>query len=268
MTSGTDRTVTRTAQIMGLPFSLRLRGPIDERRLEPAVEHVWKRLRHYDRVFSPFRPDSDLQAYRAGVPADELDPEFATIIELADLARRLTGGTFDIAGGGSVNPSGVVKGWAAQRATDHLLDEDVDFYLNAGGDLRLFCRPDGGPPWRVGIEHPGATDTLIAVVTLGTGAVATSGSAHRGNHLWDPATGAPVTTGWQATVVGPGLAWADILATAAAITGPDDLDRSGWPPGYQVMHARPDGTVRATPGLLDGDDRPGVGGARVVAAQR
>jgi thiamine biosynthesis lipoprotein len=247
VTTTIDRTITRTAMIMGLPFSLRLRGHIDADRLEPAVEHVWEQLRHYDKVFSPYRPDSDLAAYREDAPVEMIDPEFFTVLDLADVANRLTGGTFDITANGRLDPSGIVKGWAAERATDHLLDEHVDFYLNAGGDLRLYCRPNGGPPWRVGIEHPGRPETLIAVVTLTTGAVATSGTAHRGNHLINPVTATPVTTGWQATVVGPTLTWADILATTAAITGPHHLDRSGWPPGYQLMHTHPDGTTYTAP---------------------
>jgi thiamine biosynthesis lipoprotein len=246
MTAVKERTFARTAMIMGLPFSLRIRGSVSTSRIEPAIEHVWDRLRHYNKVFSPYRPDSDLNAYLDGAPADAIDPEFADVLELADRAKRLTNGTFDISGAGRLDPSGAVKGWAAERATDHLLDEHVDFYLNAGGDLRLHCRPDGGPPWRVGIEHPGRPAALIAIVTLASGAVATSGAAHRGNHLWDPVQGGPVTSAWQASVLGPTLTWADILATAAAVSGPDHLDRSGWPPGYHVMHAHPDGTTRAS----------------------
>jgi thiamine biosynthesis lipoprotein len=203
-------------------------------------------------VFSTYRPESDLNAYLDGAPLDALDPEFGTILDLADMAKRLTGGSFDVAWAGRLDPSGIVKGWAAHRATQHLPDEDVDFYLNAGGDLRLHCRPGGGAPWRVGIEHPARTDRLVTVVTVSTGAVATSGITHRGPHLGDPATGRPVTTGWQTTVVGPGLIWADILATAAAITDPDRLDRSGWPPGYSVMYAHADGTVRASTDFPDG----------------
>lgn len=244
MTSTLDRTISRTAMIMGLPFSLRIRGPIAAGSLEPAIERVWERLRHYDRVFSLYRPDSDLTAYLDGATVDHLDPEFFTVLDLAEIAKRLTGGVFDIAGGGRLDPSGIVKGWAAERATDHLIDENVDFYLNAGGDLRLYCRPGGGPAWRVGIEHPQAPSSLVRILTVDTGAVATSGTAHRGRHLWDPTTAGPASVDWQATVVGPSLTWADILATTAAVSGPDRLDRTGWPPGYQVSYAGPLATAR------------------------
>lgn len=251
MTTTTDRIVTRTAMIMGLPFSLRLRGSIGLDRADRIATQVWHRLRHYDQVFSPYREDSDLNAYLHGAPIDALDPEFGSVLELAEVANRLTGGTFDIHWAGRLDPSGIVKGWAAQRATHLLLEEDLDFYLNAGGDLRLHCRPHGGPAWRVGIEHPGRPDSLVRVVTLASGAVATSGIAHRGTHLGDPATGCPVITGWQATVVGPSLTWADILATTAAVTDPDRLDRTGWPPGYSVMYAHPDGALRVTSDFPD-----------------
>ncbi|HEX3261866.1 MAG TPA: FAD:protein FMN transferase [Pseudonocardia sp.] len=46
-----------------------------------------------------------------------------------------------------------------------------------------------GRPWRIGIEDPWDPTTLAAVVPLRTGAVATSGSAHRGAHIVDARTG-------------------------------------------------------------------------------
>ncbi len=66
------------------------------------------------------------------------------MLALAEEARLLSGGAFDIRAtrsqyGGGPDPSGVVKGWAVQRASA-LLERlaDTDFCLSAGGDM--VCR--------------------------------------------------------------------------------------------------------------------------------
>ena len=66
-----------------------------------------------------------------------------------------TGGAFDARARGALDPSALVKGWAAQRGADLLrADGLTDFCLNAGGD----CAVRGGAlphdAWRIGIRHP------------------------------------------------------------------------------------------------------------------
>ena len=53
------------------------------------------------------------------------------------------------------------------------------------------------------------------------GAVATSGTAHRGSHLVDARTGLPPAGVASVSVVAASLTWADIDATAAYARGPD-----------------------------------------------
>lgn len=243
----------RVTMLMGLPFSLHLRGG-SEADGAAAADEIWARLAGDEQIFSTYRPDSEISRLAAGslTPA-ACSSAVHDVLALAEEARERTGGVFDVRGAGSLDPSGVVKGWATERA--YRAAQVTDGYLNAGGDLVLT-----GPPrsWRIGIEHPADPRGLLTVVALGTGGIATSGRAHRGAHLWDPATGVAATGRCQATVVGPTLTWADILATAAAVAGPDRLDRSGWPPGYEVLLAEPDGTAHASAGFsaLLGDDLP------------
>jgi thiamine biosynthesis lipoprotein len=59
------------------------------------------------------------------------------------------------------------------------------------------------------------------VVPVSTGAVATSGTAHRGQHLVDARTGHPPTGVASVTVVAASLTWTDIDATAAYAHGRD-----------------------------------------------
>lgn len=56
-------------------------------------------------------------------------------------------------------------------------------------------------------------------MSLTEGAVATSGTAARGAHLYDPANGQMVDRGGSVTVTGPTLLWADIWATALFVGG-------------------------------------------------
>ena len=202
---------------------------------------MWANLERYDRIFSPFRPDSELNTVRSSwsVRGAGGDPG-----PLGARAARHRWGLRHPRRR-HLDPSGIVKGWAAQRAARSLEHLGVDYYLNAGGDLTV-TPVDPRDPWRIGIEHPADATRLLTVIDVRTGAVATSGSAHRGTHLWDPESGQPSRSLWQATVVGPELMWADVLATAAVVAGPDRLDRTGWPPGYEVLFASPDGRLRAT----------------------
>ncbi len=262
--------------IMGLPFSVHLRshstpdrGPdggaldgvavdaqtVDILAIEEAVEAVWDSLRWADRVFSTYRPDSDISRIRRGeIPVRDADPAVAQVLDFAEIARRLTGGTFDVNNGrrhgrSGLDPSGIVKGWAASRAAAPLAALGMDYYLNAGGDV-LLQSAGHGQPWRIGIEHPDDPQGLLAVVELATGAVATSGRTHRGEHIWNPATGRPAAGIAQATVVGPSLVWADILATAVVAGGIERLDLAQWPPGHDLMLVTDDGAVLVSEGFV------------------
>lgn len=228
---------------LGLPFSLHVRDTAAE-VVDAAVERMRAMLEHADRVFSTYRPDSDVQRLRAGAAVADVDPDVAVVLDLAATAHRTTGGLFDVRSGADLDPSGVVKGWAASAAFAGSGLTDREAYLNAGGDLVV-----SGGSWRIGIEHPADPTGLLTVLTVTGGAVATSGTVHRGPHLWDPRTGAPARDPWQATVVGPELVWADVLATAAAVAGPDDLDVTGWPEGYEVLLCSPLGEVRMSRGF-------------------
>ena len=90
------------------------------------------------------------------------------------------------------------------------------------------------PPGTSGSNIHGSPITFAAVVALSDGTVATSGRAERGDHVLDPRTGAAATGLVSATVIGPDLANADTLATAAIAYGGIDAD---WlaPRGIAVM---------------------------------
>jgi FAD:protein FMN transferase len=91
----------------------------------------------------------------------------------------------------------------------------------AGGDIVCHTTQPDGAAWRIGIEDPHDPKRLIAMVPVHSGAVATSGTAHRGDHLVDPRTGQRPTGIASVTVIAESLTSADIDATAAYIHGRD-----------------------------------------------
>lgn len=244
-------------QIMGLPVSVHVRGEgARGADVAAAVERVFAELREVDALFSTYRPDSEVSRIDAGTlaPADA-GPLLHEVFALSVIARERTGGLFDVhlpsAGGRRrYDPSGLVKGWAADRAARHLVAlDDLDFCLNAGGDVVMGCgRPDA-EPWRAGIEDPREGGTLLGVLERRDGAVATSGTAARGAHLVDPRDGSSPHALLSVTVVGPSLTWADVLATAAFVRGEDAVDWLRGQVDYAAVAVHADGRVTRTPGL-------------------
>lgn len=147
---------------------------------------------------------------------------------------------------GRLDPCGLVKGWAVERAADLLHEAGAhDLCVNGGGDLQLRGEAAPGTPWRVGVADPARPGRLLTVVTGTDGgpwAVATSGTAERGHHILDPHTGRPAHGLLSATVVGPSLTWADVYATAVFARG---TTTEGQGPmvmdGYAVFTVTDDG---------------------------
>ncbi|NJC86143.1 FAD:protein FMN transferase [Planosporangium mesophilum] len=229
---------------MGLPVSVHVRGPhADSTGVGDAVAAVFAELRMIDALFSPYRPDSRVSALNRGERVT--GPLVETVLELCEQARDRTGGYFDAylrraASRPAFDPSGLVKGWAVERAAAHL--RGIDHYVSAGGDLVT------RGSWRIGVEDPAQPDRLLTVLEVTDHAVATSGGAHRGAHILDPHTGAPARGLRSVTVTGPSLTWADVYATAAVARGPEAVRWLDGLPGYEALLVRDDGTLLATPG--------------------
>jgi thiamine biosynthesis lipoprotein len=246
-----------TEQIMGLPISVHLRGPDpDSVPVRRQVAATFAHLRHVDAVLSPYRDDSDLSRWERGELAlADADPALHRVIGLCDDARARTDGWFDPrrlpdprTAAPRYDPSGLVKGWAVREAAGHLAElPGYGWCLNAGGDV-LVHTPAGHPPWRVGIEDPDDTGRILRVLTRHRGAVATSGSAHRGAHIVDPHSRRPATAVRAVTVAGPDLMWADVYATAAAARGPRALEWLDGLGGYEALLVSGSGLAQVTGG--------------------
>jgi len=182
-------------------------------------------LERADEVFSTWHPDSAVSRLRRGeISAADAPPEVSAVLADCMRARELSGGWFDPwAMPGGFDPTGYVKGWAAQRALAELAVLPIAGALvNAAGDIAALGTQPAGPPFRIGIADPDDPRRLAEIVEL-TACIATSGTYERGSHLIDPRSGIPAARVASASVVGPDLGLADALATAVAVAGPDGL---------------------------------------------
>lgn len=208
--------------VMGMPISLALRGrhAADERGAA-AWAAAMSELREADAVFSIHRPDSAIcRLGRGEIILADCPPEVGEVLALGEVARADSGGAFDVWRGGSLDPSGVVKGWAAQRAATHLWElPGTDFCLSAGGDIVCHTHDPDGAPWQIGIEDPHDPDRLVDLVPMHTGAMATSGAARRGANVVDARTGRDPVGVASVTVIGTSLTGVAIDATAAYALG-------------------------------------------------
>ncbi len=261
---------------MGTVVSLDVRTPARPAIVRAAVEEVTRRLEAIDAQLSPWRPGSWVSALIRGAvtPADCPD-DVRCVVGVAVELRAFTDGYFSPFwqrlpyGEPGPDPTGLVKGWAAQQVSDVLRDHGLpDHVVNAAGDVVVSGQSDPEEPerrWRVGISDPHRAGALAGLVELGRTtsrwAVATSGTAQLGAHVSDPHSGRFPVSVASATVVAPvddtdgpeeGAAVADGCATALVAAGdraPDLLERLAGR-GVEALLIAGDGSVHDPRGLL------------------
>ncbi|MEU8656642.1 FAD:protein FMN transferase [Actinoplanes philippinensis] len=238
---------------MGTVVSIELADDLPEPRLRELVASTCAWLHEVDARFSTYQADSEVCRFRRGeLRLEDCSDDLRLVLDrCADLWRD-TGGYFDAYAGGQLDPSGYVKGWSVEVASERLAAAgSTRHYIGAGGDIRMRGSGPGGRPWRVGVRHPWQADKLAWVLEVTDGAVATSGTYERGAHVWNPVSGAPATGLRSVTVVGPDLAVADAWATAALAMGEPGLS---WlatltGKGYESAAVTDDGRAFTSSGL-------------------
>ena len=241
---------THVVHVWGMAISVDVRDDVPglDRVLEPL--EAW--LHHVDELFSTYKADSVVSLLADGrMVVDDAPLLVRSVLDRCIELRSETDGYFDAWATGRVDPSGLVKGWAIDVASDFLLARGVHNHaINAGGDVRVQGQPEPGHRWRVGIAHPHVHDAVCAVVELDDGeAVATSGTAERGAHVTDPHTGRAALDLASVTVVGPDLATADAYATAALAMGLNAPAWLGERPGIDAIVVDAGGFIWRSPGV-------------------
>ena len=205
-------------------------------------------LHHADEVFSTWQPHSPIRRLRAGeITGAPAPAAVAEVRERCATARELSSGWFDPwAMPGGIDPTGYVKGWAAQNALAAFSARYiVGAIVNAAGDIASFGGLGNGKPFRIGIADPFSPRHLAEIVER-AGAIATSGSYERGSHLIDPHLGRPSARAASASVTGPDLGLADALATGLAVAGTPGLAFIEPLENYEALIIGFDGSRRWT----------------------
>ncbi|KAA8826576.1 FAD:protein FMN transferase [Bifidobacterium myosotis] len=248
----------RVIHAMTIPFTVQLVSERrDATYLATLIDEVTPQigafLEHVDATFSPFRHDSQVSAARrgdwSGLLRDTRDThntcgaqdthgtrhhgttispdgtrhpqsEFAEVYALAQQAKQLTHGHFDPMHAGVYDPTGIVKGWAIERAHERFLMPLIRSgrcdaaALGGGGDIQTAVADDSDFTWRIGVQNPDDPRGTLRTVTMRNGGIATSGTSQRGEHITRTAHDLK-----QATVIDDHLTFADMWATAAASAG-------------------------------------------------
>jgi len=197
---------------------------ISESEIQSAIDRTQSFFYQVDNIFSTYKDQSEVSRLRRGeLSIADCNADLQEVWGLCVVAKELTDGSFDpwcVEGG--FDPSGYVKGWAADRAITILKSAGVEhIQINAAGDLSLAGGVEPGKPWSIGIRHPEEAHTIVKVFDITDGAIATSGTYERGSHIKDPHTGLIAIGARSATVYGPDGGVADALATALIVAGRD-----------------------------------------------
>ena len=235
---------------MGTVFSFDLRHD-SAQQADAALREAVASLHEADRIFSTYKPDSDISRLGRGeIELDQCDPLVREVLVLGEEAVDRGAGAFTLHPRGTLDPSAVVKGWAIERASDILRSGGVTTHLiNGGGDVQA-CT-DGPFAWSVAIVDPRDAKRVVLVVGSSGArrlAVATSGTAERGEHIVTraPDQGAPLLS---VSVVGDSLTAVDIAATTAFALGDDARAWIEAQPGLEAMAVTTGGAMWTTSGF-------------------
>jgi len=212
-----------TRLMMGMPITVQI---VDTGR-DHLIEEAFAYFREVDLRFSLFKPGSEICGINRGdVAIAAVSPDMREVLSIAERTKRETHGYFDIKrGDGTLDTSGIVKGWAIRNVADHLrVGGCSNFYVDAGGDIQSFGKNPAGLDWRVGIRNPfNETQIIKAVIPNGKG-IATSGAYVRGDHIYNPHRPAePIKEIASLTVIGPDVLEADRFATGAFAMGKEGI---------------------------------------------
>jgi thiamine biosynthesis lipoprotein len=205
--------------IMGMPVLLEIIGNDVP---QSAYDRIFDYFTGVDERFSTYKEGSEISRINRGeIIESEYSREMQEIFRLAKQTESDTRGYFSIhTPTGTIDPSGLVKGWAIQNAADSLnADGYQDFYIEIAGDIQTKGKTNEGKEWSLGIRSPFNVNEIVKVIYPRGAGVATSGNYVRGDHIYNPHGPAQPAQYVSLTVIGPNIYEADRFATAAFAMG-------------------------------------------------
>ncbi len=200
----------------------------------------------------------DFKADPPKLPSDAELEAALTRVGYARLTLDEAALTVELPAGMRIGLGGIAKGYGVDRAMALFMKRGIrNAIVNAGGDLKALGRKFD-KSWEIAIRHPRDRERVLAMLPVSNVCVVTSGDYERFfelegvryHHILDPRTGRPSTGCMSATVTAPDAAFADALATALCVLGPEkglelieSLDR------VEALIVGLDGAVQLSTGL-------------------
>lgn len=233
---------------MGMPTTVEI---VDTAATQASLDEIFNYFISVDERFSTYKPQSEISLFNAGkLGESEVSDDMRTILRLAEETKNATHGFFDIDFGGTRDPSGIVKGWAIHNAAEILRKNGFhNFYVEVGGDIEVEGKNADGEPWSIGIRNPFHREEIVKVLHLSGKGIATSGTAVRGKHIYNPKSGNRADEIMSLTVMGPNVYEADRFATGAFAMGKNGIEFIEGLPGFEGYMIDHDGIATYTTGF-------------------
>lgn len=141
------RGLRHVEHVMGTVFSFDIRDA-PTAAVHRALAQAVRDLHRVDAVFSTYRPDSAISRLDRGeLTLQDCPPEVYEVLSLCARVAGVSDGWFSIVPDGTLDPSGLVKGWAGEAASLLLHEAGAsNTCVNAGGDLQLRGEAAPGSP--------------------------------------------------------------------------------------------------------------------------
>lgn len=251
----------RIAELMGTVFTFEIADALPEDELEDAVATAVGRLGELEDIFTTFRPESEISRIgRAELALADATEEVRDVLDICQDVYLLSDGAFDVHAAAAkgpatqhqfaelaLEPSGLVKGWAVERAMELFEQRGIhNLCINAGGDVATRGRASENDPWRVGLQHPHEKDKIMAVLETRDLGVATSGLYERGEHIVTVDENSELVS---VTIAGPDLGLADAYATTVFAMGYAGLEWITTLAGYDIYAVDANDQVHWSQGL-------------------
>lgn len=204
-----------TKTLMGMHVTVEIADPTAK---EEDLKSVFEYFQYVDNAFSTYKKTSEISLINSKkLSPSEYSQDMKKILKLSEKTKKETNGFFNILHQGKLDPSGIVKGWAIWEASKLLKKRGIhNFFIDAGGDIQVQGQFSPNKPWSIGIRNPFNKEQIVKVVILKNKGIATSGTAERGQHVYNPHKAKQsLNEIVSISVIGPNIYEADRFATAA-----------------------------------------------------
>lgn len=217
-------------ETMGMPAKLLVVGVTDLNKILDKIKVLFADI---DNRFSTYKETSLVSQLNRGEIKPSRDPELEFILAECVRTKSETGGYFDCEYRAGIDPSGLVKGYAINKAAKMLKGSGYqNFLIEIAGDLQTSGMNEDKEPWKVGIENPFNRAEVVKVVKLMGVGMATSGTSVHPDHIINPLSHQVAHEIASVSVIAPNVYDADRMATAAFAMGRKGIEFIQSLPGY------------------------------------